>query len=59
MEVEINVSEENHILKAQLGSRRLRLTETERHCLATLVHPLGCARLKAVMTRATPDTLMR
>ena len=41
--------EENRVLKAQLGGR----------CLAALAHPLGRARLKAVATIATPDTLMR
>jgi hypothetical protein len=50
---------ENHILKAQLGGRRLRLTDTERRRLAVLAHPLGRERLKAVATIATPDTLMR
>jgi putative transposase len=50
---------ENRILKAQLGGRRLRLTDTERHRLAVLAHPLGRKRLKAVATLATPDTLMR
>jgi putative transposase len=50
---------ENRILKAQLGGRRLRLTDTERRRLAALAHPLGRERLKAVATIATPDTLMR
>jgi putative transposase len=53
------LSEENRMLKAQLGSRRLRLTDTERRRLAALAHPLGCKRLKAVATLATPDTLIR
>jgi len=53
------LSEENRILKAQLGSHRLRLTDTERRRLAALAHPLGRQRLKAVATLATPDTLMR
>jgi putative transposase len=51
--------EENRVLKAQLGGRRLRLSDTERRRLAALAHPLGRARLKAVATIATPDTLMR
>jgi len=38
--------EENRVLKAQLGSRRLRLTDTERRRLAALAHPLGRTRLK-------------
>src|SRR5206468_7137854 len=53
------LQEENHILKAQLGSRRLRLTDTERRRLATLAHPLGRQRLKEMATIATPETLLR
>jgi putative transposase len=53
------LQEENHILKAQLGSRRLRLTDTERRHLAALAHPLGRQRLKAIATLVTPDTLLR
>jgi putative transposase len=51
--------EENRVLKAQLGGRRLRLTATERRGLATLAHPLGRKRLKAVATLVTPETLLR
>jgi putative transposase len=51
--------EENRILKAQLGGRRLSLTDTERRRLAMLAHPLGCQRLKAMVTLVTPETLMR
>src|SRR5712692_7112621 len=51
--------EENRVLKAQLGGRRLRLTDTERRRLAALAHPLGPKRLKEVAALATPDTLMR
>ena len=51
--------EENRVLKAQLGGRRPRLTDTERRRLAALAHPLGRKRLKEVATLATPDTLMR
>src|SRR6266851_8388994 len=51
--------EENRILKAQLGGRRLRLTDTERRRLAALAHPLGRTRLKEIATLATPDTLLR
>src|SRR2546427_933331 len=53
------LQEENHILKAQLGGRRLRLTDTERRRLATLPHPLGRQRLKELAAVATPDTLLR
>src|SRR5918999_2277344 len=51
--------EENRVLKAQLGGRRLRLTDTERRRLAAVAHPLGRERLKEMATIATPDTLMR
>src|SRR6266446_6540118 len=51
--------EENRVLKAQLGGRRLRLTDTERRRLAALAHPLGRPRLKAMATLVTPDTLLR
>src|SRR2546426_510863 len=53
------LQEENRVLKAQRGGRRLRLTDTERRRLATLAHPLGRKRLKEMATLATPDTLMR
>ena len=51
--------EEIRILKAKLGKRRLRFTDTERRRLAMLAHPLGRKCLKATATLATPDTLMR
>src|SRR5438132_662831 len=51
--------EENRVLKAPLGGRQLRLTDTERRRLATLAHPLGRTRLKEVATLVTPETLMR
>ena len=50
---------ENRVLKAQLGGRRLRLTDTERRRLATLAHPLGRTCLQEVATIAIPDTLLR
>jgi putative transposase len=51
--------EENRVLKAHLGGRRLRLTDTERRRLAALAHPLGRKRLKEIATLVTPDTLLR
>jgi hypothetical protein len=51
--------EENRIIKAQLRGRRLRLTDTERRCLAALAYPLGRQRLQEVATIATPDALLR
>jgi putative transposase len=53
------LQEENRILKAQLGGRRLRLTDTERRRLAALAHQLGPTRLQEVATIATPETLLR
>src|SRR3954469_19466618 len=50
---------ENRVLKAQLGGRRLRLTDTERRRLAALAHPLGRQRLKKLATLVTPETLLR
>jgi putative transposase len=50
---------ENRVLKAHLGSRRLRLTDTERRRLAVLAHPLGRQRLKEIATLVTPETLLR
>jgi len=58
-EVIAYLQEENLILKAQLGSCRLRLTDTERRRLAALAHPLGRQRLKAIATLVTPATLLR
>jgi putative transposase len=51
--------EENLVLKAQLGGRRLRLTDMERRRLAALAYPLGRTHLQEMATIATPDTLMR
>jgi putative transposase len=51
--------EENRVLKAQLGGRRLRLTDTERRRLAALAHPLGRTRLQQVATLVTPETRLR
>jgi putative transposase len=51
--------EENRVLKAQLGNRRLRLTDTDRHRLAAVAYPLGRKRLQEVATLVTPDTLLR
>jgi putative transposase len=53
------LQEENRVLKAHLGGRRLRLTDTERRRLAALAHPLGRKRLKEIAAIATPDTLLR
>ena len=51
--------EENRVLKAQLGGRRLSLTDTERRRLAALAHPLSRQRLKESATLETPEPLLR
>src|SRR5262245_13327266 len=51
--------EENRVLKAPLGGRRLRLTDTERRRLAALAHPLGRKRLQELATLVRPETLLR
>jgi len=53
------LQEENRVLQAKLGGRRLRLTDTERRRLAARAHPLGRQRLKDVATIAPPETLLR
>src|SRR5262245_57791558 len=53
------LQEENRVLKAQLGNRRLRLTDLERRRLAALAHPLRRTHLQEVATIATPETLLR
>ena len=50
--------EENRVLKAHLGRRRLRFTDTERRRLAALAHPLGRKRLKELAMLVTPETLL-
>src|SRR5262245_34990538 len=50
---------ENRILKTQLGSRRLRLTDTERRRLAALAYPLSRQYVHEVAAIVTPNTLLR
>jgi hypothetical protein len=50
---------ENRVLQAQLGGRRLCLTDTDRRRLAALAHPLGRQRLQELATLVTPETLVR
>lgn len=51
--------EENRVLRAQLGGRRLRLTDDQRRRLAVSGHRLGRATLRQVATIVTPDTILR
>ena len=51
--------EESRILRAQLGGRRLRLTDEDRRRLARCGHRLGRRLLAEVATVVTPDTILR
>jgi transposase InsO family protein len=51
--------EENRILRCQLGTRRLRLTDDDRRRLAARAYRVGRAALREIATIATPDTLLR
>jgi len=51
--------EENRVLRAVNGSRRLRLTDDQRRRLAVKGHVVGRRRLAAVAGIVTPDTILR
>src|SRR5436309_12348742 len=51
--------EENRVLRAQLGGRRLRLTDDDRRRLAVRACRLGRQALRQAATIVTPDTLLR
>jgi hypothetical protein len=51
--------EENRLLRRQLGTRRLRLTDDDRGRLAARAYRVGRAALREIATIATPDTLLR
>ena len=51
--------EENRVLKAQLGRRRLRLDDEQRRRLAVLGARLGRGLLRDIATLGTPDTILR
>ena len=51
--------EENRVLRAVHGSRRLRLTDNQRRRLAVKGHILGRRQLAAVAGIVTPDTIVR
>ncbi len=50
--------EENRILREQLGSRRLRLTDAQRRRLAMRGKKLGRRALNQVAGPVTPDTIL-
>src|SRR5215510_11936285 len=51
--------EENRILRAERGSRRLRLTDDQRRRLAVKGKALGRRRLGAIAGIVTPNTILR
>src|SRR5262245_47089190 len=51
--------EENRVLRAVNGSRRLRLTDDQRRRLAVKGHVLGRRHLAAVAGIVTPDTILQ
>ena len=52
------LQEENRVLKAQLGGKRLRLTDNQRRRLAVKGKAIGYKVLSEVATLVTPDTIM-
>jgi putative transposase len=50
--------EENHVLREQLGDRRLRLTDDQRRRLATKAKGLGSRVLAEVAALVPPETLL-
>jgi hypothetical protein len=50
---------ENRILRRQLGSRRLHLTDDQRRSLAAKARLLGRRMLAELATIVTPETLLR
>jgi len=51
--------EQNRVLRAANGSRRLRLTDDQRRRLALKGHVLGRRHLAAIAGIVTPDTILR
>ena len=53
------LTEENRVLREQIGERRLRFTDHQRRRLAAKAKRLGCKALRELATIVTPDTLLR
>lgn len=53
------ILEENRLLKERLGSRRIRVTDTERRRLARKALLVGGKALSGLETLITPDTRLR
>ena len=50
---------ENRVLRAHLGTKRLRFTDAERRLLAEKGKPLGRKLLAEMASLATPETILR
>ena len=53
------LKEENRLLKAKLGDRKIQFTDAERRRLAIRAKPIGRKLLSQLATLVTPDTLLR
>ena len=53
------LTEENRVLREQLGKKRLRLTDNQRRRLAVRAKALGRSALQGIACIVTPDTLLR
>ena len=58
-EVIVCLKEENRLLKAKLGDRKIQFTGAERRRLAIRAKPIGRKLLSQLATLVTPDTLLR
>jgi putative transposase len=52
------LQEENHVLREQLGNKRLRLNDNQRRRLAVRAKKLGRRVLHELTTLVTPETLL-
>jgi len=52
------LSEENRVLREQIGAKRLRFTDDQRRRLATKARTVGRRLLREFATIVTPDTLL-
>jgi len=53
------LKEENRVLREQLGTKQIRLTDSQRRRLAVLGKALGRKVLTEVCSIVRPDTIMR
>lgn len=58
-EVIVYLQAENHVLRQQLGPKRLRFTDAQRRRLAVKARAVGRKGLYTLNTIVTPDTLLR